>query len=114
MMAKLLLLGTLTVTSYRPTPSQTRPGCTDRWHCDTANGDGITRYGVAVSQDLIKTGALRYGDVICVEGISCRVVNDCMNARIKRSVDLMVFTKAEEHRIGVRHLRVYKLQLEAK
>ena len=106
-----ILLGTLTVTSYRPVPSQTRPECRDRWHCDTANGDGVTRYGIAVSQDLLRAGLVRYGDVLCVDGLSCRVVNDCMNPRIRRAVDLMVFTRAEEKRIGVRHLKVYKLEV---
>ncbi len=71
----------------------------------------MTRSGLAVSQDLLKSGGVRYGDVLCVEGYGCRVINDCMNARMRNSVDLLVFTKAEERRIGTRHLRVYKLEV---
>lgn len=109
MFAKLILLGTLTVTSYRPVAEQTKPTCTSRWNCSTSIDDGITKFGVAVSQDLLKSGELHYGDVLYVEGYGNRVVNDTMNIRHKRSIDLMVFTRDEEKAVGVRHIKIWKL-----
>ena len=107
MMIKLLLLGALHVTSYRPVPAQTKPECLNRHNCETAIGDGITMFGVAVSQDFLKSGQIHYGDILYVPGFGYRVVNDTMNARHKRSVDLLVFTREEEKRVGVRTLSIY-------
>lgn len=64
-------------------------------------------FGIAVSQDLLKSGKVHYGDILFVEGYGYRVVNDTMNARIHNAVDMMVFTKSEEKRVGVRHCRVF-------
>ena len=110
MISELLLLGVLQVTSYQPIPAQTKPECKNRHQCDTAIGDGITMYGAAASQDLLKSGKLHYGDVIYVPGYGWRVINDCMNARIKNSIDLLVFTRAAEKQVGVRHLKIYRVQ----
>lgn len=107
MMIELVLLGTLTVTSYQPIAAQTKPECQNRHNCETSIGDGITMYGAAVSQDLLKANKIHYGDIVYVPGFGYRVINDTMNARIKNSVDLLVFTKAEEKHVGVRHLKVY-------
>lgn len=107
---ELVLLGTLTVTSYQPIPAQTKPECVDRHHCETSIGDGITMYGCAVSQDLLHSGRVHYGDALWVPGFGWRVVNDTMNARITNSVDLLVFTRVEEKRVGVRHTKIYKAQ----
>ena len=107
MIAELLLLGTLQVTSYQPTPAQTKPECSDRWHCSTANGDGITMYGFAASQDLLKSGEVKFGDIIYVENFGYRVCNDSMGPRARRSIDLLVFTHAQEKRVGVKRLRVW-------
>lgn len=112
MIATLLLLGLLPVTSYQAIPSQTKPDCHNRHQCETSVGDGITKYGVAVSQDLLKSGEVHYGDVLYVEGYGYRVVNDCMNVRHKRSIDLLVFTRNEEKQVGVRHLRVYIVRVQ--
>lgn len=117
MVGTLVLLGVLTVTSYRATPAQTRPECHDRHHCDTAEGDGITRHGIAASRDLLSRGQVHFGDVLCLENpISktpeCRVVNDKMGPKATQAVDLMVFTKAQEKNIGTRHLKVYKLEVK--
>jgi len=110
MVGKLILLGVLQVTSYRPVPEQTKPECRDRWHCATSIGDGITKYGIAVSQDMLISGEVHYGDILCVEGYGCRVVNDCMGPRARRAVDLLVLTRDEEKAVGVRHLEVYALR----
>ncbi len=107
MIIKLILLGSLQVTSYRAVPEQTKPECRDRWHCTTSIDDGITKYGVAVSQDLLKSGEVHYGDILYIEGFGYRVTNDCMGPRAHRAIDLLVFTYNEEKTIGVRHLQVY-------
>lgn len=102
MIFKALLLGVLTVTSYRPIPSQTDSSPT--W---TSIGDRTTKFGCAVSQDFLKSGVIKYGDHIYIEGYGIRVVNDCLNSRFKAHVDLLVYTHAEEKAIGTRHLKVY-------
>lgn len=101
---KLILLGTMTLTSYRPVESQTDGSPT--W---TSIGDRTTRFGCAVSQDLLKDGLVSYGDILYIPGYGYRVVNDTMNARHKKHVDLLVFTHEEEKRVGVRHLKVFKV-----
>lgn len=107
MILHLVLLGALQVTSYQPIPAQTKPECVNRHQCETSIGDGITKYGVAVSQDLLKAGKVHYGDALYIPGYGWRIVNDCMNKRHINAVDLMVFTRAEEKAVGVRHLNVY-------
>lgn len=120
----IVLLGTLTITSYQPIPAQTKPDCRNRHDCVTSIGDGITMYGVAVSPDLLKSGVVKYGDVLDVPGFGLRVVNDVMGTTkceahdskghcIKivpqvKSIDLMVFSYKEEHKVGVRHLQVIR------
>jgi len=108
--AKLILLGMLQVTAYRAVPAQTKPECKNRDHCYTATGDTPSEQGIAVSQDLLLSGKVRYGDVLYVEGIGYRIVNDCMNVRLHNAVDIFVYTKAEEHKIKVRHSKVYLLR----
>lgn len=97
----------MTVTSYQPIPAQTKPECRGRYSCTTSIDDGITRYGCAVSQDLLKSGVVHYGDILYVPGFGYRVVNDTMHPRHMRSIDLLVFTRAEEKMVGMRRLRVY-------
>lgn len=109
--AHLVLLGILTVTSYRPIPEQTKPECKGRFACTTSIDDGITRYGVAVSQDLLKSGEVHYGDALWVPGYGYRIVNDCMGPRNRRAIDLMVFTREEEKAVGVRKLSVSKVEV---
>lgn len=111
MKALALLLGVLTMTSYQPKPEQTKPTCIDRFHCTTSIDDGITKFGVAVSQDMLASGTLHYGDVLYIPGYGYRVVNDTMNIRHKRCIDLMVFTRGEEKAVGVRRLNVYKIEV---
>lgn len=122
----IVALSTLTVTSYQPIPAQTKPECTDRYHCQTSIDDNVTMYGVAVSQDLLHSGIVRYGDVLNVPGFGLRVVNDVMGPTrcVKRNeegrcskrvpqtkaIDLMVFSYEEEHRVGVQHLPVTRIR----
>jgi hypothetical protein len=118
----IVLLSTITVTAYQPIPAQTKPECRDRYHCQTSIDDNVTMYGCAISQDLLKSGKVKYGDVLNIPGFGLRVVNDVMGPtkcvkrngngrctkRIPQStaVDLMVFSYAEEHNVGIRHLPV--------
>lgn len=104
MIIQAILLGFLTVTSYQPIRAQTDNSPT--W---TSIGDRTTKFGVAVSQDMLKDGRVKYGDILYIPGFGYRVVNDCMNARHKNAVDLLVFTHREEKKVGVRHLNVYKI-----
>lgn len=104
MLIEALLLGVLQVTSYQPVAGQTDTSPT--W---TSIGDRTTKFGVAVSQDLLKTGVVKYGDILYIEGFGYRVVNDCMNSRHKKSIDLLVFTKKQERIVGTRHVRVYRI-----
>lgn len=104
MLIKLVLLGTMTLTSYRPVPEQT-----DSTPTYTSIGDRTTRFGCAVSQDLLKNGLVAYGDILYIPGYGYRVVNDTMNARHKNHVDLLVNTHEEEKAVGMRHLQVFKV-----
>ncbi len=111
MISSLVLL-TVTLTSYQPIPAQTKPECHNRHQCETSIGDGITMYGAAASQDLLKSGWLHYGSVIWVPGFGFFVINDCMNARHRNSIDLLVFTRAEEKKVGVRHMDIYRVDVQ--
>lgn len=114
MLVEAILIGIMTVTSYRAVPEQTKPTCTGRHHCETSIGDNVSETGAAVSQDMLRTGIAHYGDVICVDGFGCRIINDCMAARHKRRVDLFVYTKEEEKRIGTRNLKVWIIHVSRK
>lgn len=102
MTSTLLLLGVLTLTSYRPVASQTDSSPT--W---TSIGDRTTMFGCAVSPDLLASGQVKYGDILFVTGYGYRVVNDTMAPRMTKHVDLLVFTREAERRIGTRHVKVY-------
>jgi 3D (Asp-Asp-Asp) domain-containing protein len=106
----IVLLGTMTITSYQPIPAQTKAECVNRYQCTTSIDDGITQYGAAISQDMLKSGQVRYGDVLSIEGLGLRVVNDTMNKRHKKHVDLLVFSYAEEHKVGIQHRRVWVIR----
>lgn len=106
-MGKIVLIAILQVTAYRPVPQQTKPECRDVQNCWTSIGDVPTKFGAAVSQDLLANGAVHYGDPIYIESIGWRIVNDTMNKRHHNAVDVMVWTHDEEKKIGVRHIPVY-------
>lgn len=101
---KAVSLGVLQVTSYQPIPAQTDDSPT--W---TSIGDRTTKFGIAVSQDMLRDGRVKYGDILYIPDFGYRVVNDCMNARHKNAVDLLVFTHREEKAVGVRRINVYRV-----
>jgi len=107
MIVKLILLGYLQATAYRPVPEQTKPECTSRNRCRTAIDENVSELGVAVSQDLLASGQVHYRDVVYIDSVGYRIVNDCLNARIHNAVDVFVYSRAEEKAFGIRHLRVW-------
>lgn len=104
MLVHLVMLGALTLTAYQPIPSQTDDSPT--W---TSIGDRTTKFGCAVSQDLLLAGVVRYGDILYIPGYGFRVINDTMNKRHKQHIDLLVFTRDEEKAVGIRKVRVYRV-----
>lgn len=106
MLIEMVIIGTMTVTSYRPIPEQTKPTCIDRHHCETSIGENVSELGVAVSEDLLLSGKVHYRDVLFIPGIGYRIVFDVMNKRHKNSIDIFVYDYSEEKAIGVRHIPV--------
>ena len=102
-----LLIGNMTITSYRSIPSQT-----DSSPWITSIGERVHPHGVAVSRDLLAKngGPLNYGDLVYIEGFGFKVVNDCMHKRHKQSVDMWVATYKEEKAISVRQGRVWRVR----
>jgi hypothetical protein len=131
MFLELVLLSTLTVTSYQPVSSQT-----DSSPFHTSTGELVTRGGVAVSRDLLHDtrpnlrphctcGKLHYGDHLYISGHGIRYVNDvmgdsqcvrwankqCVQRQLIRNwVDLFVWTYQEEKAVGVQRRQVYRIK----
>lgn len=82
-----VLLGNVQITSYRSVPSQT-----DSDPFITASGSYVHPNGVALSRDLLSRwgGSVNYGDIVYVEGIGFKVVNDCLAAKHKQWIDIWV------------------------
>jgi 3D (Asp-Asp-Asp) domain-containing protein len=105
MLLETLVLGTLTVTSYRSVPEQT-----DNSPFITSIGHRTHPYGCAVSQDLLKTGRVKYGDYVCVDKMGCYVVNDTMHPRHTNHVDVWVASYEEEKVIQTQRRRVLRVR----
>lgn len=84
----LILIGKLTLTSYRSVPGQT-----DDSPFETSINEKVGLHGAAISQDLLCTACRRlhhrcahpevnkwvhYGDCLYVEGVGFKIVNDVM------------------------------------
>lgn len=82
-----ILIGNFKVTSYRSVPEQT-----DESPNYTSIGEKVHSRGVAVSRDLLKKngGPLNYGDLVYIESVGFKFINDTMNARHKRRFDVWV------------------------
>ncbi len=95
-----MFIGTLQVTSYRSVPNQT-----DASPHLTATGERTNVHGIAVSQDLLKKngGPLNYGDLVFVEGVGFKHVNDCMNERHKQRADVWVASLEDEQAFHKRY-----------
>jgi 3D (Asp-Asp-Asp) domain-containing protein len=112
MLVRALLLGTLTVTSYRATPAQTKPACRSNHECQTSIGENVSELGVAVSPDLLASGRVHYRDCLYIPGIGYRIVFDTTNKRLRNTVDVFVYERVEEKAFGVRHLKVWVIRGE--
>jgi 3D (Asp-Asp-Asp) domain-containing protein len=90
----------LYVTAYRSVPDQT-----DDTPFITSIGEHVSKFGCAVSQDLLASGQVKYGDYLCIDGQKCCLVNDTMNIRNMNAADIWVATKEEERAVrpGRRH-----------
>lgn len=87
----------LTVTAYRPIPSQT--DSSPNW---TSVGTPAVMGICAASRDLLKDGLLHYGDIVDVPKLGVYKVMDTMNARHKKHIDILVYTKTQEKIVGWR------------
>ena len=97
-MVKLLaavFIGSMSITSYRSVPEQT-----DSTPFITADGSYVTPYGVAVSRNLLRRwgGTLQYGDIVYIESIGFKVVNDTMHERHTNHIDVWVRRLDEERK----------------
>jgi 3D (Asp-Asp-Asp) domain-containing protein len=105
MVIETLVLGQLMVTAYRSVPEQT-----DDSPFITSIGHPTHPFGCAVSQDLLASGQIKYGDTVCVEGLKCCIANDTMNARHTNWVDIWVATYAEEKALKPARRRVVRVR----
>lgn len=105
MLLETLVLGMLQVTAYRSVPAQT-----DASPFHTSIGHRTHPFGAAVSQDLLKSGKVKYGDYICVDTLGCYVANDTMNARHTNSVDIWVPTYSAEKAIPPQKRQVIRVR----
>lgn len=112
-MLKGILLGKMTATSYRSVPEQT-----DDSPFITASGGRVHRDGVALSRNLLKRwgGPVDYGNIVYIENIGFKVVNDTMNKRHFNHIDIWVKTYKEEQSFHTqyksRKLKVYVIRIE--
>jgi 3D (Asp-Asp-Asp) domain-containing protein len=105
MVLELVLLGaTMSFTSYRSVPEQT-----DSTPFHTSIGEHVAPGGCAVSRDLLKSGYVKYGDYLYIDGHGLCRVNDVMNKRHRNSVDVWVATYPEEKKIGYSKRTVWKV-----
>lgn len=124
-----VLLSTITLTGYQPLRSQTD----DSPHF-TSIGSRVNDNGIAVSRDLLcpmalsknlfikrhkssvcKIKRIHYGDLIYIDEIGFKIVNDCMNARHKKRMDVFVWTLKDERAIGTRrNVKAWRVYNEAK
>ena len=99
-------LGKMAVTSYRSVPQQT-----DNSPFVTSVGWRVHRHGIAISRDLFKD--LNYGDLVYIEDIGFKIVNDTMNRRHKQHLDIWVSSFKDERKFHTefkgRFLKVWRV-----
>ncbi len=100
------------VTAYTSAEEQTDDSPTI-----TASNTHVSDRTVAVSRDLLREytpGApLRYGDKILIPGVGIYRVEDTMNGRWRRKIDLWFATKDEARRWGVRTAYITRVEESA-
>lgn len=134
-----LLIGKLTITSYRSIPAQT-----DSSPLYTSTNKHVYKGGCAVSRDLLCKACRRlhhrcqhpddgrfvhYGDYLYIEGYGIKQVNDIMGPSqhywirtkqgkrklfvpIRQALDIWVSSYQEEKAINVKYKMVYKLDIQ--
>ena len=103
-----LLLGNMTITSYRSVPEQT-----DSTPFITASGERVHKHGVALSRNYLKRwgGPVEYGDLVYIEGFGFKIVNDTMHPRHQNNIDIWVGTYEEEKAIDVKRGKVWLIKM---
>lgn len=110
---KSIYIGYMKVTSYRSVPEQT-----DNTPFITADGYFVHGYGIAISRDLHKRwgGPLDFGDIVYIDKIGFKVINDVMNKRHNQSIDIWVKTYEQEKNFHTQFkgqkLNVWKIGLD--
>ena len=103
-----LFLGNFNATAYRSVPEQT-----DNSPFITSIGERVCKDGVAVSQDLLKSKKLKYGDWLYIEEVGLKRINDTMHPRFTNHVDVWLSTLAEEKKFHARYkgrkLKIWKV-----
>ncbi len=105
MLIETLVLGQLMVTAYRSVPEQT-----DDSPFITSIGHHTHPFGCAVSQDLLASGDVKYGDYLYIEGVGSCVVNDTTNERHAKLVDKWVSSYAEEKALKPSYRKVIRVR----
>ncbi|MFN8548013.1 MAG: hypothetical protein U0527_08640 [Candidatus Eisenbacteria bacterium] len=100
------------VTAYTSAEAQTDDSPTI-----TASNTRVSERTVAVSRDLLRTftpGApFNYGDKILIPGVGIYRIEDTMNGRWRRKIDLWFASKDEARRWGVRTAYIAKVEESA-
>jgi len=106
-----LFLGNMVVTSYRSTPKQCKP----TGYKYTSIGERCNVHGVAASQDLLLSGKVHYGDLVYIESVGFKFVNDTMHPRMKEHFDVWVQgyedEKAFDAKFHGKTLRVWVIKI---
>lgn len=91
------------VTSFNPVKSQ----------CDNspligANGTMVTPGQIAISRDLQSKYGIKFGEKVVIEGFGVFTVNDFMNSRFTRRVDILSLVPARSSKFGLkRNINLY-------
>lgn len=94
-------LGTVTATAYTPCIEET-----DSTPNITANGSQVFEGGIAISRDLREY--LDFGDMIFIPELNKTfIINDIMNSRYKKRVDIFMFNKTNAKIFGKRTVRIF-------
>lgn len=108
----IVLLGDYHVTAYQSVPNQT-----DASPFTTSIGERTSPHGVAVSQDLLANGTVKYGDLIYIEEVGWRIVNDCMHERLTGRFDVWVPSNEAEKQFdkqfAKRKLRIWRVRRDS-
>jgi len=99
---RLEAISVVVVTAYSPDPNETdSTPFIPAWHNLVFEGS------IAVSRDLL--AYLNYGDDVYLKGYGLFKVNDIMNRRYKKTVDIFMWSKKKAKRFGKQKTTLYKV-----